>query len=125
MKFKLCPSDKFETLGILGKLVASYVLPNLLESIRLLVCNCRAGRTSEMNDVKTFKANLSTPPAEIPARIIACVAKFDEHVQRHEKPKRIFTASVINESFDSDQRAPRRQSRRRSVLPAADRTKCT
>src|SRR6266498_506066 len=44
------------------------------------VGHCRTGWAGEVDDFKAFEADFAAPLAEVCARIIEGVAKFDEHV---------------------------------------------
>src|SRR5262249_44485718 len=43
------------------------------------------------------------------AGVIEGVAKFDEHVERHEQAKNILPASIVNQRFDNDESTAGRQ----------------
>src|SRR6266436_7794109 len=83
---------------------------------KLFVSDRRAGRAGEVDDFKAFKSGFPTPLAKIRARIIKSLAKFDQHVQRHEQTEHVLAPGVVNERLDGDQRATGRQ----GVVGAAD-----
>src|SRR5438045_1490747 len=62
-----------------------------------------------MNNVKASEANFPTPLPEIRPRIVERIAEFDEHVQRHEQTEDVLSAGIVNQGFDGNQRAARRQ----------------
>lgn len=62
-----------------------------------------------MDDFTAFETDLLTPPTKIRAGIVESVSKFNEHVQRHEQPKDIFTTGIIDQRFNGHKRAARRQ----------------
>jgi len=72
----------------------------------LLVCDSGTGRTGKVDHLKAFEADFGTPFAEIGAGIVERVAKFDEHVQRHEQPLHILTARIVNECFNGHYAPP-------------------
>ena len=62
-----------------------------------------------MNDFETFETHFAAPLAEVRSRVIERIAKFDQHVQRHEQPLDIFAPCVIDERLDGHERAARWQ----------------
>src|SRR5262245_9904751 len=73
----------------------------------LFVRNRSARRACERYYLETFKSNLGAPATEVGSRIVKRITKFDEHVQRHEQSKYIFSTSIINEGFNRNQCATR------------------
>src|SRR5713101_9133015 len=76
---------------------------------KLFVSDGRAGCAGEVEDFKAFETGFPTPLAKIRARIIESVAKFDEHVQRHEQAEHVLAPRVVNQRLNGDQRATGRQ----------------
>src|SRR4030095_9481208 len=62
-----------------------------------------------MNHFCLSEANLAAPAKEISRREIECIAKLDQHIERHHKPKSILAPCVIDEVFYDDKRSAWRQ----------------
>ena len=69
-----------------------------------------ARRACEVQHFKMAEANFRAPATEVGPGIIKRIAKFDEHVQRHQQSKKVLAAGIINEGFNRHQRAARRES---------------
>jgi hypothetical protein len=62
-----------------------------------------------VNGLEAFEADFPAPLAKIRSRIVEGIAEFDKHVQRHEQPKQILAAGIVNQGLDGDQGASRWQ----------------
>src|SRR5260370_1416265 len=75
----------------------------------LLVCNRRATRPGQVDQVDAFEAQLAAPFSEIRAAEIEGFAKFNEHVQRHEQAEDVFAPRVVNDVFNRYKRTAGRE----------------
>src|SRR5262245_47529176 len=67
------------------------------------------GRSRKVNHVEALEADFGAPAAKIGSGVIEGVAKFDEHIERHEQTKNVLATGIVNERFNGDERAAGRQ----------------
>ena len=63
----------------------------------LLVSHGGAGRTGEVDHIKTLEPGFATPLSEVRAGIVKSIAEFYKHVQRHAQTLNILAARIVNQ----------------------------
>jgi len=60
-----------------------------------------------MQHLETLEADLRAPSTKIFSTIVERVTEFDQHVQGHQQTKEVLTSSIVNKSFNGDERPTR------------------
>jgi hypothetical protein len=75
----------------------------------LLVRDGGAAGAGEVENFVPFESCFFAPAPEIGAAKVKGVAKFDQHVERHQEAKGVFAPLVIDDILHGDERAVLRQ----------------
>src|SRR6202158_6115179 len=75
----------------------------------LFVSHRRTCRSRQLNDLAMAEPCLFALLRELGAGEIKCVAKFDQHVQRHQETKGVLPELIVDDLLDRVERAPGRE----------------